>query len=96
MYPFCTLVLSTCHRNYHRAAIAPFIANVTADSYKWILYGDDDTVFNVDNVLRLVSGLNASQPYLLTDCLWFPQGITGACTTPRHCVTRCILPPQGQ
>lgn len=60
--------------------MAPFIANVTADDYdyKWILYGDDDTVFNVDNVLRLVSGLNASQPYLLTDCLWFPQGITGA------------------
>ncbi len=63
----------------HSAALAPFIANMTVgvDKYKWILYGDDDTVFNIDNVLRLVNGLNASNPYLLTDALWFPQGITG-------------------
>lgn len=70
----------------HRAALAPFIANMTVGmhQYKWILYGDDDTVFNIDNVLRLVNGLNASNPYLLTDCLWFPQGITGG-----YCVGGC-------
>lgn len=62
-----------------RAAMAPFIANNTVgnDGYKWILYGDDDTVFNIDNVLRLVNQLDHNNPYLLTDCLWFPDNITG-------------------
>ena len=57
-----------------RAAIAPFLANVTlgSDSYSWILYGDDDTFFNVEAALRMVNGLNDTQPYLLTDNVWFP------------------------
>ena len=45
--------------------------------YKWILYGDDDTVFFVDNVISLVSGLDYRKPYFISDCLWFPQGGNG-------------------
>ena len=43
-----------------------------ADSFSWILYGDDDTFFNVEAVLRMVNALNHTQPYLLTDNVWFP------------------------
>lgn len=51
------------------------------ESYKWILYGDDDTVFFVDNVLSMLSMLDHRQPYLLSDCLWWPQGGRGGpCT----------------
>ena len=60
-----------CHG---RAAIAPFLANATlgSDSFSWILYGDDDTFFNVDAALRLVNALDHTRPYLLTDNVWFP------------------------
>ena len=48
-----------------------------SQSYKWILYGDDDTFFAVDNVLKLVDGLDHNMPYLLTDSLWWPEGARG-------------------
>lgn len=77
-----------------RAAIAPFVANLTAggtDKYKWILYGDDDTVFNIDGVLKAVSGLNPDHPYLLTDALWFPEGINGDVKVhPNREAPRCL------
>ncbi|KAK9797832.1 hypothetical protein WJX73_005489 [Symbiochloris irregularis] len=58
-----------------RAAIAPFLANNTVgyDSYKWILYGDDDTVFVIDNIIKVLSTLDFSQPYLISDALWWPE-----------------------
>lgn len=60
-----------------RATIAPFLANVTAgiDSYKWILFGDDDTVFYTDNALRLLSTLDHNMPYVLSDHIWFPNDL---------------------
>lgn len=63
-----------CRCHTCRAAIAPFLANATlgSDSFSWILYGDDDTFFNVDAALRMVNALNHTQPYLLTDNVWFP------------------------
>ena len=59
----------------HRAAFAPFLANITigSDSYSWILYGDDDTFFNIEATLRMVNRLNDSMPYLLSDNIWFPE-----------------------
>lgn len=33
-----------------------------SNSYKWILYGDDDTVFMVDNVLALLNSLDHEHP----------------------------------
>ncbi|KAK9799721.1 hypothetical protein WJX73_004054 [Symbiochloris irregularis] len=58
-----------------RAALTPFRANRTVglDNYTWILYGDDDTIWFPDNVLRLVNGLDHDTPYFLTDHIWFPE-----------------------
>lgn len=60
-----------------RATIAPFLANITAgiDSYKWILFGDDDTAFYIDNALRLLSTLDHNMPYVLSDHNWFPTDL---------------------
>ena len=62
--------------------MAPFLANHSsgADSYKWMLYGDDDTVFYVDNVLRMLEGLDPTMPYFITDHIWFLRSLTeGVC-----------------
>ena len=64
------------------------------DNYKWILYGDDDTVFFVENVLQTLQGLDYRQPYFISDSLWFPQGGDGKlfltfCQN-RDCVTASI------
>ena len=58
-----------------RAALAPFRANKTVgiDNYKWLLYGDDDTVWFPENVLRLVNGLDHTMPFVLSDHMWFPE-----------------------
>lgn len=57
--------------------MAPFIANNTAgiDSYKWMLFGDDDTVFYVDNILRMLETLDHTMPYILSDHIWFPTDL---------------------
>lgn len=61
-----------------RAAMAPFLANqsVGADSYKWMLYGDDDTVFYLDNVLRMLEPLDHTTPYFITDHIWFLRSLS--------------------
>ncbi|KAK9828631.1 hypothetical protein WJX72_001195 [[Myrmecia] bisecta] len=58
-----------------RAALTPFLANtsVGVGNYKWMLYGDDDTVFYLNNVLELVQGLDHNMPYLITDHVWWPD-----------------------
>ena len=51
-----------------------------AGKYKWIVYGDDDTVMFIDNILHLLntgSGLDWRKPYLLSDCIWWPEGTFG-------------------
>ncbi len=58
-----------------RTAVAPFlvhsyVANRAGQEYKWLLFGDDDTVFFVPNVLRLLSRLDHTVPMALTDNLW--------------------------
>ena len=59
------------HKGDSRAALAPFLAHkALGKSYKWLLYGDDDTQFFVDGVLRLVQDFDPEVPWLLTDeCL---------------------------
>lgn len=61
-----------------RAAMAPFLANQSSglDSYKWMLYGDDDTVFYLDNVLRMLEPLDPAMPYFITDHIWFLRSLT--------------------
>ncbi len=75
LYTLFTLVVCSMFR----ACMAPFIANNTAgiDSYKWILFGDDDTVFYVDNALRMLETLDHTMPYILSDHIWFPTDLKG-------------------
>lgn len=58
-----------------RAALVPFRANSTVglDNYAWILYGDDDTIFLIENVLSMLNRMDHSLPYYLSDNLWFPE-----------------------
>ena len=53
-------VVSLC-----RAALTPFMANnsLGVDSYKWILYGDDDTVSFLHGGWALWSMLKAWLPF---------------------------------
>jgi len=38
--------------------------------------GHDDTLWMIDNVLKLLEGLDPSQPQVITDNIWFsPQGV---------------------
>ena len=62
-----------------RAALAPFLANKTAapGSYKWILYGDDDTFWFIDNVLAYLDQLDPDMPYLLSDNIWMKERTSG-------------------
>lgn len=50
-----------------RAALAPFLAHkVLGDSYKWMLYGDDDTQFFLDGALRLAKDFDPDLPWFIT------------------------------
>lgn len=75
-----------------RAALVPSLANLTfgVDSYKWLLYGDDDTVFFLENVLDMLEGLDHNMPYLLSDALWFYDGETGEHFHPHPLAPRCL------
>ena len=42
-----------------------------------MLFGDDDTVFYVDNALRLLETLDHTMPYILSDHIWFPTDLKG-------------------
>lgn len=41
------------------------------DTYKWMLYGDDDTLFFVDAVLDLLQPFDPELPYAISDNIWF-------------------------
>ncbi|KAK9785869.1 hypothetical protein WJX73_002692 [Symbiochloris irregularis] len=77
-----------------RAAIAPFLANNTIglDSYKWLLYGDDDTVFFIDNVIKVLGDLDYAQPYFLSDALWWPEtgNVSSLRLHPNRDAPRCL------
>lgn len=54
-----------------RCAVAPALAHqslvAAGQSYDWMLVGDDDTVFFLEGVRRLLEGYDPSKPYYLTD-----------------------------
>ena len=75
-----------------RASIAPFLAakEMGLDSFKWVLYGDDDTVFFVDGALDMLENLDYNMPYLLSDDVWFVEddgkrGLLPACRLHASC-----------
>ncbi len=57
-----------------RAAITPMLAHAhftqKGRDYKWMLYGDDDTLFYIPNAIKLLERLDPSVPMALTDNLW--------------------------
>ncbi len=36
------------------------------DTFKWLFYSDDDTVFSLDAAKNIVKGLDPDTPYFLT------------------------------
>ncbi|KAK9822059.1 hypothetical protein WJX74_004369 [Apatococcus lobatus] len=64
--------LKALHPGDSRAALAPFLAHQAfGDTYKWMLYGDDDTMFFVEGIQNLVKDIDPNMPYLITDHLWW-------------------------
>ena len=50
-----------------RAALVPYLAHASfGDSYKWLLYGDDDTVWFMESVMRLLQDFDPDLPYFIT------------------------------
>ncbi|KAK9807637.1 hypothetical protein WJX72_005062 [[Myrmecia] bisecta] len=79
----------TPRRSYYegdsRAALMPFLAHKHfGDTYKWLLYGDDDTIFFLDAVLKLVKGLDPNTPYFLTDHVWWSSAPGNGWTSSPH------------
>ncbi len=55
-----------------RAALTPFLAyRRLGDTFKWLLYGDDDTVFFTEAALGLASTMDSELPYVITDNIWW-------------------------
>ena len=47
--------------------MAPFLAHKElGDTYKWMLYGDDDTHFFLDGALRLAQDFDPDLPWFIT------------------------------
>ena len=77
-----------------RAAMTPFLANQSfgVDSYKWILFGEDDTVLFVENALKLLGHLDPDLPYFLTDNIHYPQKhIDGGCVFFGTVRAQCLI-----
>ncbi|KAG2425675.1 hypothetical protein HXX76_013517 [Chlamydomonas incerta] len=54
-----------------RVAMVPWLAHkALGASYKWLLYGDDDTYFFLDSVRELLRDYDPELPYVVTDVLW--------------------------
>ena len=50
-----------------RAALVPYLAHASfGDSYKWLLYGDDDTLWFTESVLKLLEDFDPDLPYFIT------------------------------
>ena len=57
---------SLCSENRYTAQVR--FANQSID-FDWLLAGDDDTIFLMDNVVDLVRDLDPNEPFYLTDAL---------------------------
>lgn len=52
------------------------------ETYRWMLYGDDDTLFFVDAVLDLLQPFDPELPYAISDNIWFEANsalVSGPC-----------------
>lgn len=48
------------------------------DSFKWLFYGDDDSVLFLRGAMNIVAGLDPAMPYALTGGLWCPPTVPSA------------------
>ncbi len=46
--------------------IKAVLAQVFGDDYKWILYGDDDTMWFIEGVLNFLEVFDPEMPYFIT------------------------------
>ncbi len=44
----------------------PWVFRHFGESYKWLLYGDDDTFFFLDAAMQVLQHLDPEMPYFLT------------------------------
>lgn len=60
-----------------RAALVPYLAHAAyGDTYKWLLYGDDDTVWFPESVMKLLEDFDPDLPYFITGIpLAYPYGV---------------------
>ncbi|KFM22999.1 hypothetical protein F751_0357 [Auxenochlorella protothecoides] len=73
-----------------RAGLVPFLAHAHfGDTYSWLLYMDDDTVFFPPALLHLLRDFDPAIPYFITDHLWYANG-TGPATHPHPQAPRCL------
>lgn len=74
-----------------RAGLVPFLAHRHfGDSYLWLLYMDDDTVFFPGALLHLLPDFDPDMPYFLTDHLWFEEPGDKQATHPHRGAPRCL------
>lgn len=45
------------------------VVNETVDDFDWVINGDDDTVFLIDNIEALVRDLDPAEPFYISDAL---------------------------
>eukprot|EP00198_Chlamydomonas_reinhardtii_P009698 XP_001699035.1 predicted protein [Chlamydomonas reinhardtii] len=70
-----------------RAAVTPFLAHKHfGETYKWMLYGDDDTLFYMSGVIKLLEQFDPEQPLAITDNIWSQPNHT---FTPRPACPFC-------
>ncbi|KAK9816820.1 hypothetical protein WJX72_005362 [[Myrmecia] bisecta] len=73
-----------------RAALVPFMAHrQLGDTYKWLLYGDDDTVWFIDGMMRILENLDPDMPYFITDHMWWSSH-PGRASHPNREAPRCL------
>ncbi|KDD73225.1 hypothetical protein H632_c2408p1, partial [Helicosporidium sp. ATCC 50920] len=58
---------------YGKAAMVPSMVHehVGESNYRWMLFGDDDTLWHMDSVASIISRLDPDLPWMITDHAWF-------------------------
>ena len=76
-----------------RAALMPFLAHkVFGATYKRVLYGDDDTIFFIDTILRLLHDFDEQLPYFITGAYTVNQPYVEKQCTPCVVLTSAVGP----
>jgi hypothetical protein len=60
------------------------------DTFKWVLYGDDDTLFFLEAAMKVVEGLDPDMPYWLADNQWGSDLMGGGMRHPHRGAPVCV------